>query len=294
MDAIKEAQDKVEATKQWSMESVTTRTGNRDLISLDGGLGFVERVVLDRCTQACQSVTPLLQELSDVELVRKVKKSARKLVKHLSQELDSISTSKEANTLSLLSVGDNINEIGEIGSNFALSVLRLARANPENCKLQQRALRTLLKILSNAKSQRGGLYARECFSEYFDFLLDTMQAGGSQAACLQTDCCRAISHLAMDAKQRDLVMGRCIPHILAAMEAHPSDRDLQSSACSALMDIASQDLQDQILMAKLGAAHHVWKALENNPSDTSLQLVGGKLASSVAVANAMCKALERQ
>jgi hypothetical protein len=54
IDTIKRAHAKVEAAREWSMQSLMARLGNRDLISLDGGFGFVERIVLDRCAEACQ------------------------------------------------------------------------------------------------------------------------------------------------------------------------------------------------------------------------------------------------
>ncbi|CAE8626112.1 unnamed protein product [Polarella glacialis] len=158
---------RAQEVRGWALESLRIRAGVRTSRALGSSLQELEGIVMEACEAALQGAEDLLRQLEpNVSAESKpeqqvsaaatpeqqvsaaaVQVTARKVLSNLQEELDSISLMKEANTETVMQLGEHLEELKREEWAFASGVLEAAKANPESLALCRRAAKTLRGVL---------------------------------------------------------------------------------------------------------------------------------------------------
>lgn len=268
---------KVAEVRESALMSVFERSANRSSVSLQGGLEYVAGVVCDRYAESLEFIDALLGQLCAPKRVAHVKHVARKQLRLLLEELQTINFFKEANTLTAMELEESISDVEEAECTFITSLVRVARANKQNVTLQQRVLRTLSQIVEvhakNWRKEKGG--KGEC-PETVSFVIETMQSEEYANASVQVHGCVALGCLAHCRPYRN-AHAHGIQCVIDVMDVHMIDSLVLDKALFALRSIADQSVYNKIHMAKYNVIERVLKAMDSHPMDACLQLRGREL-----------------
>lgn len=273
---ISQAFERALEVKDWSQQSIKVRSSSRELIALDGGFEYLNCAVAEQFAESLQSIEPLVHQLSERGRVSEVKSMARRRLRHVLEEFESIGTLKEANTYTLIQLGESIDDIEEREWAFTASLLQIAGANHENVTLQRRALSALPKRLESAgKSESTGSQAASCPR----YILDAMQRHITDPL-VQTDACLALARLAEAGANLAFEIAGLggVARVLASMEAHQAEGDVQANALSALLNIAAHSVDSKLSMAFSGQVSElILGIVEKHPGNAAVQERGPKL-----------------
>lgn len=293
VDVMPEALGEFDRVKDVALRSLRDRSANRSGVSLEGGFEYVDRTVRENYAESLQSVTNLLSQLVNFQQACKVKSYAKKQLKHLREEMESINHIKEANTWTMLDIDQSIEQVQEAEWYFIKAVLRIARANQQNVTMQARAMRTLSTVVEDyAKNQRRGIPCQEYHGECEDFgsfVLETMLTLGQAHPSILIDGFSAVGWYASYSSDMSEVEAG-LNCIMSAMQLHMSNPRVQDKGLAALVQIADARAGNKMLMAKSGVIDNVLKALQSHATDSQLQERGNQLVGSLVLAASVYKA----
>jgi len=275
------------------LKSSRDRSANRDAISLEGGIDYVDHTLRAGYHDSLQLVMPLLGKLVDAQqssVAEKVEAKVRKRLAHMHEELESIASIKEANTFTMNQIDKTLDQVQLEECTFCASLLKLARANAQSVPLQQRALRALLNVVERgSESQRKAAICKDVCQDSAHFVLETMKMHGSSDVSVLIDGCSFFifgQHFdcpfpsdKLDAK---FVNGfaQCI---MTALDAHPSNATLLEKALLSLLCLTEHSFAKKTLLVELGAIARFLQALDRHPADSQVQQLGAKLVGSLIV-----------
>jgi len=247
-----------------AFDSLKVRSEARAEVALAGGLEGIHRTLAAKLDEAETGVKPLVDKLVEPSQVADARKDAEQMLSAVVAEFEAISSLKEAHSETFMQLQDDLDALQHGERTFIETVLRAARANPQNASLQKACIEALI-----FRERNGNL------DDCIELIVEAMEAHGRCRRVLET-CCKAVVHLVEHFPSVTQQLGQkgFVERLLKIVTEYAQDAAIQMAAFSALLGLVDCSDDNQTTATFHGAVQTIQEAIEKHEANCEIQKKG--------------------